>query len=51
MQVGEGTRAASGARFGCIFHGKETANQWKLEDHIERDKNSHTSSSVCEISH
>jgi hypothetical protein len=33
-----GYRAAPKACFSCIFHGKETRNQRKLEDHVERDE-------------
>jgi hypothetical protein len=28
---------ASGARFACAYHGKETRNWRKLEDYVERD--------------
>ena len=33
-----GYRAAPKACFSCIVHGKETRNQRKLEDHVERDE-------------
>jgi hypothetical protein len=45
VRTGGGTRAAPGARFSCIFHGKETRNWRKLEDHVERDKSGHIISS------
>jgi hypothetical protein len=37
VQTGGGTRVAPGARFACVYHGKETRNWRKLEDHVERD--------------
>jgi hypothetical protein len=34
----EGLRQCLGGRFSCVFHGKETRNWRKLEDHVERDE-------------
>jgi hypothetical protein len=44
VRTGGGTRAAPGARFSCVFHGKETRNWRKLEDHVERDEDGHITS-------
>jgi len=44
VRTGGGTRVAPGARFSCVFHGKETRNWRKLEDHVERDEDGHIAS-------
>src|SRR5438270_11514001 len=39
VRTGGGTAKVPAARFHCIFHGKETRNWRKLEDHIKCDEN------------